>query len=55
MIDLIEERIKDFKVNILTLINIPSAYWSDEIKKQVKKIIEEMEYLVFLLKQGGIK
>ena len=50
MIELIENRIKEFKVNILTIIDTFSNSYSDEVKKQVKKIIEEMEYLIFLLK-----
>ena len=55
MIDLIENRIKEFKVNILSIMDIFSNDYSDEVKKQAKKIIEEMEYLIFLLKQGGVK
>ena len=43
------------EINILTIIDTFSNSYSDEVKKQVKKIIEEMEYLIFLLKQGGIK
>jgi len=27
----------------------------DEIKQQIEKIKDEMEYLLFLLKQAGIK
>jgi len=55
MIELIENRIKEFKINILTIMDIFSNNYSDEVKKQAEKIIEEMEYLIFLLKQGGIK
>ena len=49
MIDEIEERITEYSLYM-------KFYdYSDEVKEQVKKIIEEMEYLIFLLKQGGIK
>lgn len=57
MIKLIENRIKEFKINILYIMDVFSNDYSnyDEVKKQAKKIIEEMEYLIFLLKQGGLK
>tara|TARA_R100001198_G_C5031203_1_gene96758 strand:- start:2 stop:169 length:168 start_codon:yes stop_codon:yes gene_type:complete len=55
MIDFIENRIKQFKVNVLGIIDGFSHNYSDEVKKQAEKIIEEMEYLIFLLKQGGVK
>jgi len=51
MIEAIEERIKNFKV-----IDTFSINYSNEVKEQVKKIILEMEYLIFVIKQEeGIK
>ena len=50
---LIEGVIKRFK----SACGIFILEWKDstEIKKQIEKIIEELEYLIFLIKQGGIK
>jgi len=52
-IKLIEEVIKRFK----RACGIFILEWKDssEIKKQIEKIIKELEYLIFLIKQGGIK
>ena len=50
-IDMIEEIIKKFK----RACGIFILEWKDssEIKKQIEKIVEELEYLIFLIKQGG--
>ena len=50
-ISMIEGIIKKFKSTCGLFI----LEWKDssEIKKQIEKIIEELEYLIFLIKQGG--
>ena len=52
MIDGIEKIIKELK-HLEDYSNWRK--YSNEIIKQIKKIVEELEYLIFLLKQGGIK
>ena len=50
-ISILEEVIKNFKSSCGIFI----LEWKDssEIKKQIEKIVEELEYLIFLIKQGG--
>ena len=53
MINKIEKRIQFFE-SILNKQNLFSQLNSKESLKQVELIIEEIEYLIFLLKQGGM-